>query len=181
MRQGPITPDHLRSSQDNGVDTLLMILIGLALLASALVWLVGQVAALAFGSHHLIHLGLSDMPGVIFQLAEHAGDPRMAYPPPARVALPGPVGMYAALILALALPTTVLVLLLAPEPAARRRSTGAGGRPAGSCVRCGFVDGIGCGAWYWVAGPGGAGWSLPRRATRCWPSVLLARSRPPPW
>jgi type IV secretion system protein VirD4 len=89
-----------------------MIVIGLAIVTSALVWLVGQVAALAFGAHHPIHLGLSDMPGVIFQLAEHAGDPRLAYPAPTRAALPGPVGMYAALIFTLALPTTVLVLLL---------------------------------------------------------------------
>jgi type IV secretion system protein VirD4 len=112
MRQPPIAPDHIRSPQDNGTDTLLMIMIGLALVASALVWLVGQVAALAFGAHHPIELGLSDMPGVILQLAKHAGDPRLAYPAPARAALPGPVGMYGALVLTLALPTTVLVLLL---------------------------------------------------------------------
>ena len=49
MRQPPIAPDPLRAQQDNGTDTLLMVLISLALVASALVWLVGQVAALAFG------------------------------------------------------------------------------------------------------------------------------------
>jgi type IV secretion system protein VirD4 len=112
MRQPPITRDHLRSPQDNGTDTLLMIVIGLALVASALVWLVGQVAALAFGAHHPIQLGLTDMPGVVFQLTEHVGDPRLAYPRPARAALPGPIGMYGALVLTLALPTTVLGLLL---------------------------------------------------------------------
>jgi type IV secretion system protein VirD4 len=112
MRQPPIAPDPFRSSQENGTDTLLLVLIGLALVASALVWLVGQVAALAFGAHLPIQLGLSDMPGVIVQLAEHAGDPRLAYPRPVRAALPGPVGMYGALVLTLALPTTVLGLPL---------------------------------------------------------------------
>src|SRR5829696_1112620 len=112
MRQPPIAPDPLRAQQDNGTDTLLMVLIGLALVASALVWLVSQVAALAFGAHHPIQLGLSDMPGVIFQLAEHAGDPRLAYPRPAQAALPGPIGMYAALVLTLAMPTTILGLLV---------------------------------------------------------------------
>src|SRR4029453_6999048 len=104
MRHPPISPDPLRAQQDNGTDTLLMIIIGLALGASALVWLVGQVAALAFGAHHPIQLGLSDMPGVIFQLAEHAGDPRLAYPRAARGAPPRPSGRARAHVLALLVP-----------------------------------------------------------------------------
>jgi hypothetical protein len=42
------------------------------------VWLAAQVAALAFGAHHPIQLGLSDMAGVLVGLGEHPGDPRLA-------------------------------------------------------------------------------------------------------
>jgi type IV secretion system protein VirD4 len=126
MRQPSITPDPLRSPSDSGTDTLLMVVIGLALAASGLVWLVGQVAALAFGAHHPIRLGLSDMPRVLFQLAEHPGDPRLAWPDPVRSALPGPVGMYAALLLSLALPAGVLGLLLTARSGRPSDKRGAG-------------------------------------------------------
>jgi type IV secretion system protein VirD4 len=154
MRQPPVTPDPLRSPYDSGTDTLLMVVIGLALAASGLVWLVGQVAALAFGAHHPIGLGLSDTPRVLFQLAEHPGDPRLAWPDPARSALPGPVGMYAALLLTLALPASVLGLLLTARSGRSSDKRGAG----------------------WATG-----WQLRAlrlgRRTRSWRLVLGRRSR----
>jgi type IV secretion system protein VirD4 len=154
MRQPPITSDPLRSPYDSGTDTLLMVVIGLALAASALVWLVGQVAALAFGAHHPIRLGLSEMPQVLFQLAQHPGDPRLAWPDPARSALPGPVGMYAALLLTLALPASVLGLLLTARSGRSSDKHGAG----------------------WATG-----WQLRAlrlgRRTRAWRLVLGRRSR----
>jgi type IV secretion system protein VirD4 len=125
-RDQPVSPDP-RSPYDSPVDNLLMVVLGLALAASVLVWLAAQVAALAFGAHHGIHLGLSDLPGVLVGLREHPGDPRLAFPTPARVALPGPAGMYAALTLILALPATLLGLVLTVRPgrfASEKRGAG---------------------------------------------------------
>src|SRR6266508_2888175 len=85
MRERPVTPDPMLYSPHGDVwETLVAVVLGLALAASGLVWLAAQVAALCFGAHHPIHLGLSDMPEVLFQLAEHPGDPRMAFPAAAR-------------------------------------------------------------------------------------------------
>jgi hypothetical protein len=85
-RDHPVSPDP-RSPYDSPTDTLLLVALGLALATSVLVWLAAQVAALAFGAHHAIHLGLSDMPRVLVGLREHPGDPRLAFPPSARAAL----------------------------------------------------------------------------------------------
>jgi type IV secretion system protein VirD4 len=125
-RDHPVSPDP-RAPYDSPVDNLLLVVLGLALAASVLVWLAAQVAALAFGAHHAIHLGLSDVPGVLVGLREHPGDPKLAFPAPARVALPGPAGMYAALTLTLALPATLLGLVLTVRPgrsAAEKRGAG---------------------------------------------------------
>src|SRR6266511_5650491 len=111
----PITPNP-RSPYDSPTDTLLLVALGLTLAASRLVWLAAQVAALCFGAHHPVHLGLSDMPGVLFQLAEHPADPRLAFPAAARAALPGPVGAYAGLVLTLLAPAALLVLVASPPP-----------------------------------------------------------------
>src|SRR6266540_432188 len=120
----PITPNP-RSPYDSPTDTLLLVALGLALAASGLVWLAAQVAALCFGAHHPVHLGLSDMPGVLFQLAEHPADPRLAFPAAVRAALPGPVGAYAGLVLTLLAPAALLVLVASVRPG-RARSRGAG-------------------------------------------------------
>ena len=73
-RDHPVSPDP-RSPYDSPIDNLLLVAMGLALAASVLVWLAAQVAALAFGAHHPIQLGLSDMAGVLVGLGEHPGGP----------------------------------------------------------------------------------------------------------
>jgi type IV secretion system protein VirD4 len=154
MRERPVTPDPmLYPPHGDAWETLVALVLGLALAASGLVWLAAQVAALCFGAHHPVHLGLSDMPGVLFQLAEHPGDPRLAFPPAARAALPGPVGAYAALVLTLLVPAALLVLVASVRPG-RARGRGAG----------------------WATG-----WQLRalrlRRRARLWRLVLGRRSR----
>jgi type IV secretion system protein VirD4 len=154
MRERPVGPDPMLYPPHGDVwETLVAVVLGLALAASGLVWLAAQVAALCFGAHHPVHLGLSDMPGVLFQLAEHPGDPRLAFPAAARAALPGPVGAYAALVLTLLAPAALLVLVASVRPG-RARSRGAG----------------------WATG-----WQLRAlrlgRRTRVWRLVLGRRSR----
>src|SRR6266508_4820770 len=113
MRERPVTPDPMLYPPHGDVwETLGAVVLGLALAASGLVWLAAQVAALCFGAHHLVPLGLSDMPGVLFQLAEHPGDPRLAFPPEAQAGLPGPVGAYAAVAITLLVPITLAVVLV---------------------------------------------------------------------
>jgi type IV secretion system protein VirD4 len=154
MRERPVTPDPTLYPPHGDVwETLVALVLGLALAASGLVWLAAQVAALLFGTHHPVRLGLSDMPTVLFQLAEHPGDPRLAFPRAVQAALPGPVGAYAALVLTLLLPAALVVLVASVRPG-RARDRGAG----------------------WATG-----WQLRalrlRRRRRSWRLVLGRRSR----
>ncbi len=106
-------------------ETLALLAVGLALVPSVLAWLAAQVAVLVFGAHHPIHLGLSDMPGVVVAFRKHPGDPRLAFPVPARAALPGPVGAYTALALTLLLPTGLAALVMPAWPGHSRSRRGA--------------------------------------------------------
>jgi type IV secretion system protein VirD4 len=113
MGERPVGPDPMLYPPHGDVwETLLGLVVGLALAASGLVWLAAQVAALVFGVHHPVHLGLSEMPEVLVQLAEHPGDPRLAFPPTVRAGLPGPVGAYAAVALTLLVPIALVVVLV---------------------------------------------------------------------
>src|SRR5664280_3027456 len=59
--------------------------------------LAGQLASLAFGSHHVVPGGVGTGATVFLRLWGHLGDPKLAWVPRARVLLPGPVAMWAAL------------------------------------------------------------------------------------
>jgi type IV secretion system protein VirD4 len=100
------------SGSESAVDGLLWLAVGTALAATVLVWLVGQVAAVLFGAHHWLPLNLAQVAQVPFHLAKHPGDPRLAWPAEARRMLPGPVAMYAALVLVLAIPATLAGVVL---------------------------------------------------------------------
>src|SRR6266498_3685905 len=78
--------------------------VGAVFAATVLVWVVGQVAAVLFGAHHWLPVSLAEVAGVPFHLAKHPGDPRLAWPASVRGMLPGPVGMYTALLLVLVVP-----------------------------------------------------------------------------
>jgi type IV secretion system protein VirD4 len=89
---------------ESAVDNLLWLAVGAVLVATVLVWVVGQVAAVLFGAHHWLPVSLAEVAKVPFHLAKHPGDPRLAWPRSVRGMLPGPVGMYTALVLVLIIP-----------------------------------------------------------------------------
>src|SRR6266545_8315469 len=103
MRRERVEPPRPQGAE-SAVDNLLWLALGAALAATVLVWLVGQVAAVLFGAHHWLSVSLAEVAKVPFHLAKHPGDPKLAWPASVRGMLPGPVGMYAALVLVLILP-----------------------------------------------------------------------------
>jgi type IV secretion system protein VirD4 len=104
--------------------------IGAVILAAGLlVWTVGQVAALLFGAHHALPMPAEEMAGVLWNLPGHLDDPAQAWPRSVRSMLPGPVGMYAALILVVWGPVLGLGLLVrAFRPRARRERKAKGAK-----------------------------------------------------
>jgi type IV secretion system protein VirD4 len=104
--------------------------IGAVLLAAGLlVWTVGQVAAVLFGAHHPLSLPAEEMAGVLWRLPSHLDDPAQAWPRSVRGMLPGPVGMYAALVLVVWGPVLGVGLLVrAFRPRARRERKARGAR-----------------------------------------------------
>src|SRR6266540_4259237 len=97
---------------ESAADSVLWLTVGTALGATVLVWVVGQVAAVLFGAHHWLPLSLAEVAKVPFHLAKHPGDPRLAWPKGVRGMLPGPVGMYATLVLVLAVPAAIASALV---------------------------------------------------------------------
>jgi hypothetical protein len=77
-------------------DTVLLVTIGTVVLVW-LVWLVGQMAGL-LTSGTWPEVPLSDLPGILARLRDHAGDPAAAWPAGVRDRLPGPLGMYGTLL-----------------------------------------------------------------------------------
>jgi type IV secretion system protein VirD4 len=96
-------PEH-----EHAIDMLLLTAGALLLAGSGLLWVVGQVAAILFGAHQHLELRLDDLFGVLLHLPGHYHDPKQAWPPHARRLLPGPVGMYAALLLTVSVPVLLV-------------------------------------------------------------------------
>jgi hypothetical protein len=92
---------QLQHQQAN--DTLLLFAIAVVVAVGGLVWLVGQVAGL-LASGTWPDVPLSELPGILARLRDHASDPAAAWPADARGQLPGPVGVYATLAGILATP-----------------------------------------------------------------------------
>ena len=92
---------QLQHQQSN--DTLLLVAIGTVVVVGGLVWLVGQLAGL-LASGTWPEVPLSELPGILARLRDHAGDPAAAWPANVRDQLPGPLVMYAALAGILATP-----------------------------------------------------------------------------
>jgi type IV secretion system protein VirD4 len=102
--------------------------LGAALLAAGLlVWTVGQVAAVLFGVHHPLPMPAEEMAGVLWNLPGHLDDPAQAWPRSVRRMLPGPVGMYAALVLVVWGPVLLTGLLIRRLHLHRRRERKAKG------------------------------------------------------
>jgi hypothetical protein len=90
-------------------DPLLFVAIGTVVVVGGLVWLVGQLAGL-LTSGSWLEVPLSELPGILTRLRDHAADPAAAWPAHVRDQLPGPVGMYATLAGLLATPLALGVL-----------------------------------------------------------------------
>src|SRR6266540_5200988 len=102
--------------------------LGAVLLAAGLlVWTVGQVAAVLFGAHHFLLLPAEEVAGGLWNLPSHLDDPAQAWPPSVRGMLPGPVGMYAALVLVVWGPVLFVGLLVRRLHPHRRRERKAKG------------------------------------------------------
>jgi hypothetical protein len=98
---------QLQHQQAN--DTLLLVAIGVVVVVGGLVWLTGQLAGL-LASGSWPEVPLTDLPGILAHLRDHAGDPAAAWPANVRDHLPGPLGMYATLAAILATPLVLGVL-----------------------------------------------------------------------
>jgi type IV secretion system protein VirD4 len=110
-------------------DAVWLTLGAVLLAAGLLVWTVGQVAAVLLGAHHLLPMAAEDMAGVLWNLPGHLDDPAQAWPRSVRGMLPGPVGMYAALVLVVWGPVLGLGLLVrACRPRARRERKARGAK-----------------------------------------------------
>ncbi len=109
MRRSPNVPDV--RPPDEASDRLLFAAVVAALGVTLLLWVVGQVAAVLFGVHHWLQVGLGEMAAVPVHLIHHPGDPALAWPEGVREQLPGPVGMYVALVLVLSLPAVLFGLV----------------------------------------------------------------------
>jgi hypothetical protein len=84
-----------------GSDAMLLTVIGVSGFVSLGTWLSGQLAGLLF-RFTWPDAGFGDAFTIAFALPRHLGDPRMAWPEPARQDLPGPAGFYVAMLLVLA-------------------------------------------------------------------------------
>jgi type IV secretion system protein VirD4 len=58
----------------------------------------GDLAALVFGGHRLVPGALAAGSGIVLRLFGHLGDPELAWSPADRASLPGPVALWASLI-----------------------------------------------------------------------------------
>jgi type IV secretion system protein VirD4 len=133
--------DHVQSPKPQGpesaVDNLLWLAVGTMLAATVLVWLVGQVAAMLFGTHHWLPISLPQVAQVPFHLVKHPGDPKQAWPTSVRGMLPGRVGMYTALVLVLTLPVVLAGAVLGRRRRWDRRLQQRGSQWAGRWrLRC---------------------------------------------
>jgi hypothetical protein len=98
---------QLQHQQTN--DTLLFVAIGVVVAFGGLVWLAGQIAGL-LASGSWPDVSLSELPGILARLRDHASNPAAAWPAGVRGQLPGPLGMYATLAGILATPLALRAL-----------------------------------------------------------------------
>lgn len=108
-----------------------LLLLGGVAGAGALVWAIGQVAAVTLGGGAL-QSGAAEMPGVLARLPSTLADPAAAWPATDRARLPGPAGFYgiAVVLLAVAAAAAVGIARIAGRSSAS--AFGAARSPAGA-------------------------------------------------
>jgi len=83
------TGGHRSGPAGDGVDLLILAGVGMLAVAAGGQWLIGTLAAL-LGRGRLPHASLIQALTSLGQLPHHLGDPRAAWPEPARATYPGP-------------------------------------------------------------------------------------------
>jgi type IV secretion system protein VirD4 len=82
--------------KDDGERIVWAALAAIAVAIGALIWATGALAGLLFSGRPAT-ISAAGVAGVALRMPSHLGDPRLAWPAPARSALPGPVDVYAVL------------------------------------------------------------------------------------
>jgi type IV secretion system protein VirD4 len=106
--------------REGPLDQFLLIVIGMLLGATFMLWLTGEVAGFVH-SGQWPRVSLSEMGVVLTQVPRHPLDPAAAWPKQARGLLPGPVLFWATFMVLLAILATAWVFLSAAMRTARRR------------------------------------------------------------
>lgn len=101
MNAGRMPPRFpLPGPEPNPVETLAFAILGLAAAVGVTLWLTGELSGRVFGGAWP-SVSAGEMGGVLARFAEHAGDPREAWPARQRGLIPGPAAFYATLGVAL--------------------------------------------------------------------------------
>ena len=88
--------NHSRLPFD-GTFVAFLAVVGFVIGEGLVIDLAGQLASLAFGSHHVVPGGVGAGASVFLRLWGRLGDPKLAWAPTARALLPGPAAMWTAL------------------------------------------------------------------------------------
>jgi type IV secretion system protein VirD4 len=135
---------------DAGLELAIVAVAAVAVAGLAALWLGATLAALAFGAHDTLGVGLASAARAVPELWSRPSDPAAAWPPAARARLPGPVAYWACTI-----PTLLLAvggLAGAATLAGRRRVGFERRRRMGLEPECRFARGRDL-APLWVRGP----------------------------
>ena len=114
----------LPGAEPNPLETLAFAILGIAVAVGAALWLTGELSGRVFGGAWP-SVGVSEMGGVLARFAQHAGDPREAWPASERGLIPGPVAFYATLGLVLSPLVGAGFVLLRRRRGAATRGEGA--------------------------------------------------------
>lgn len=135
---------------DMGMEVAIAAVVAVAVVGLGVVWAGANLAALLFGSHDTLGVGLGDVARAVPALVSAPGDPAAAWPASVRDGLPGAVGYWAATVPVLF--AAVGGLALGAVLAGRRRVGFERRRRMGLDPECRFARGRDM-APLWVKGP----------------------------
>lgn len=95
-----------RRSEWDGADRVALFAAAVVAGVGAVVWCVGELAALVF-THTRLGTPVSDLPGILWRLPSAWADPRMAWPAAMRSVLPGPIGWWSVAVVVVGAPVAV--------------------------------------------------------------------------
>jgi type IV secretion system protein VirD4 len=125
MNTGKMPPRFpLAGAEPNPLETIAFAILGIAVAVGAALWLTGEFSGRLFGGAWP-SVDASEMGGVLARFAQHAGDPRGAWPASERGLIPGPVAFYTTLGLVLSPIAGAGFVLLRRRRGAATRGEGA--------------------------------------------------------